>query len=240
MCPKSHSFLIIFSLFILASCTENKEITFSEQAITTPNNAIVDINIPKAEGNSQVAIHINESLKQYVATALQFNQDAKTINSIEKNINNFNTEYTNFKNQFPESAQEWEVQIDGEVMFKSPEVISISLTSYTNTGGAHGILVITFLNFNAQTGELIKNEQLFKNEERFTEFANPYFNDEIAEKKDMYLDTENFVLPQNIGYSEDGLILLYNTYEIAPYTTGITEFVIPFDEANSYLNINGL
>ncbi|WP_159022335.1 DUF3298 and DUF4163 domain-containing protein [Formosa sp. L2A11] len=241
MCSKSHPFFILFGLFILASCTETKDISFSEQSITTPDNTIVDINIPKAEGKNQVALYINESLKQYVATALQFNQDDnKTINSIEENISNFNTEYINFKNQFPESAQEWEAQIDGEVMFKSPELISISLTSYTNTGGAHGTLVITFLNFNAQTGELIKNEQLFKDKDKFTQFANPYFDDEILDKKDMYLDTDNFVLPQNIGYSEDGLILLYNTYEIAPYTTGITEFVIPFDEANSYLNISGL
>lgn len=237
---KSHSFLIVFTLFILASCTPKKEISFSEQNITTATNTIVDINIPKAVGSSKLALHINESLNQYVATALQFNQENKTLSSIEKNIDNFNTEYKNFKKKFPESSQEWEAQIDGELMFKSPEIISISLTTYKNTGGAHGILVITFLNFNAQTGELLTTDKLLKNKEQFTKIANTYFNEEILEKKEMYLDADNFVLPQNIGYSTDGLTLLYNTYEIAPYTTGITEFVIPFSEANSYLKFNGL
>ncbi|MBP1840368.1 DUF3298 and DUF4163 domain-containing protein [Formosa algae] len=240
MCPKSHSFFIIFCLFVLASCTEKKEITFSEQNITTPNNTIVDINIPKAEGGDNVSVLINESLNQFVETALQYNQEEPSQGSISENIDNFNTEYINFKNQFPESVQEWEAQIDGEVMFKSPDIISISLSSYTNTGGAHGVLVITFLNFNAHTGELITTDKLFKNTEEFISFANPYFNEEISEKEDMYMDPENFILPQNIGYSPDGLILLYNTYEIAPYAAGITEFVIPFSEANSYLNINGI
>ncbi|MDW5289107.1 DUF3298 and DUF4163 domain-containing protein [Formosa sp. PL04] len=239
MHPKLHQILVLFCLFILASCTEEKAITFSEESFSTPTNNIVDINIPKAEGESDIAKQINVTLEQRIAAALQFNQEDNTINALEDNINNFNSEYTDFKSQFPESAQEWEAQIDGEVMFQSPEIISISLTCYTNTGGAHGILVISFLNFDAQTGALIDNSQLFKNITEFTQVATPYFNDEIAEKKDMYLDPEKFVLPQNIGYSADGLILLYNTYEIAPYAAGITEFVIPFSVVNSYLKFNG-
>ncbi|MHA7942610.1 DUF3298 and DUF4163 domain-containing protein [Formosa sp. 3Alg 14/1] len=236
---KSHAFLIVFSLFILASCTEKQAISFTEESVTIPNNTIVDINIPKAEGDTKVAVLINKTLKQYVASELAFNPDIETPNTIETSIQNFNSEYTRFKNQFPESAQEWEAQIDGEVMFKSPEIISISLTSYTNTGGAHGSLVISFLNFDGQTGERIKNEELIDNTEHFMQLANPYFDEAISEKKDMYLDSEKFVLPQNIGYSADGLILLYNTYEIAPYTAGITEFVIPFNKANSYLKFHG-
>ena len=55
------------------------------------------------------------------------------------------------------------------------------------------------------------------------------------EDEDVSLDEGTFQLPKNIGYSEDGIILLYNTYEIAPYSTGIIEFVIPFEEVNSLL-----
>ncbi|CDF81069.1 conserved hypothetical protein (DUF4163, DUF3298) [Formosa agariphila KMM 3901] len=223
----------------MASCSEEKTITFSEESITTPENTIVDINIPQAVGDNEVALQINTILKQHVSASLQFNQEDQRINAIEDQINSFNTEYTNFKNQFPESAQEWEAQIDGEVMYETPELISISLTSYTNTGGAHGILVITFLNFNGQTGELIETNKLFDDQDEFYEFAKPYFNEEISNKKDLVVDSESFVLPQNIGYSADGLILLYNTYEIAPYAAGITEFIIPFNDANSYLKFDG-
>ena len=47
-----------------------------------------------------------------------------------------------------------------------------------------------------------------------------------------------FQLPENIGFSDDGLVLLYNAYEIASYNQGYTEFIIPFDDVESYLKIN--
>ena len=47
-----------------------------------------------------------------------------------------------------------------------------------------------------------------------------------------------FQLPKNIGYSDDGLVLLYNVYEVASFEQGYTEFVIPFDEIKSYLKVN--
>jgi hypothetical protein len=46
---------------------------------------------------------------------------------------------------------------------------------------------------------------------------------------------KDFVLPENIGYNEEGLLLLYNTYEIASYAMGITEFTIPYSEINNLL-----
>ena len=46
------------------------------------------------------------------------------------------------------------------------------------------------------------------------------------------------MLPENIGFSDEGVILLYNVYEIAPYSEGITEFTIPFEEVLKYIKIN--
>ena len=46
-----------------------------------------------------------------------------------------------------------------------------------------------------------------------------------------------FQLPENIGYSDDGLVLLYNVYEVASYDQDYIEFVIPFEELGSYLKM---
>ena len=40
-----------------------------------------------------------------------------------------------------------------------------------------------------------------------------------------------------MGFNENGIILLYNVYEIASYVQGVTEFTIPYAEANPYLKI---
>lgn len=104
-------------------------------------------------------------------------------------------------------------------MYQSETVISIALTSYMDTSGAHGNLNISFLNFNAKTGKLIANTDLFNDKKAFFKLAKTYYQNNI-DKKDAVFDSENFVLPANIGYTEDGIILLYNTYEIAAYSAG--------------------
>jgi len=213
-------------------------ITFSEINFTSENNRIVEVNIPLANENGAVTESINSAIKGYVNTALLIGESKNsTVKSIEISIEDFNAANTNFINDFPDSSQEWEAQIDGEIIFKTPDIISVSLTSYINTGGAHGNLNISFLNFNASTGELIENSKLFTDIDAFKTIAKKHFDASVKDKE-LFFDNEDFQFPKNIGYSDDGIILLYNIYEIAPYPTGIIEFSIPFEKAKPYLVFN--
>ena len=96
---------------------------------------------------------------------------------------------------------------------------------------------ISFLNFDGITGKQITNSNLFTDIDAFTEIAQTYFNEAIKET-DILFESDKFELPANIAYTEDGLVLLYNTSEIAPYSTGIIEFAIPFKDIDSYLAFN--
>ena len=89
---------------------------------------------------------INSEINKIVVTALHIGEP-NSIPSIsaEESIISFNKEYQLFKTNFPESAQLWEAQIDGEILYLSPEIICIAITTYINTGGAHGNLNISFL-----------------------------------------------------------------------------------------------
>ncbi|WP_417238394.1 DUF3298 and DUF4163 domain-containing protein [Bizionia sp.] len=232
------SIVLLSLIFLIFSCEdEETKITFSEKNFTTNQNKIVEINIPQAEGIEAVKNNINTSIEAMVSASLNLDEDsvAKSM-SVSESIDKFNSEYASFKSEFPESALEWEAQIDGEIMYQSEAVISIVITNYLNTGGAHGSLVVSFLNFDALTGQLLKNEQLFNDMNAFKTVAEDYFNDQIADKKELYFEPDNFVLPQNIGFNDTGVILLYNSYEVAPYSTGLTEFTIPFDDLVPYLN----
>ncbi len=235
---KNKYLLIACVFYMLFSCKTDVPINFTETNFTSENNQFVEINIPLAQTESDVAKSINTAIKNQVIKALQIGElNNSTAKSVEESIENFNQEFTNFISDFPESAQEWEAQIDGEVIFKAQDIISVSLTAYTNTGGAHGSLNISLLNFDAATGKLIDNNALFSDIEGFKTIAKKHFETSIKDK-DLLLDRETFQLPENIGYSDDGIILLYNTYEIAPYATGIIEFNIPFDDAKPYLVFN--
>lgn len=234
-----NKYLLISCFFhVFFACEKDSKITFSETNLTSEKNRIVEVNIPLANKNNDVAKSINLAIEDYVVTALQIGEpNNSTTKSVEESIEGFNEAYTNFINDFPESAQAWEAQIDGEVIFKTPDIISVSLTAYTNTGGAHGNLNISFLNFDASTGKLIENSKLFTDIEGFIALAKTHFEASVKDE-DVLFDRETFQLPKNIGYSDDGIILLYNTYEIAPYSTGIIELNIPFEESKPYLVFN--
>lgn len=230
-------YFILFTLLFYSNCAEEKELSFSEVNITTNTNNIVEINIPKAIGDADVSEKINTTINNLITTSLEIDEsETNSVKSVEESINAFNKEYETFKSDFPESPLIWESQIDGEVTYQSNTIITIAITNYQNTGGAHGILTVTLLNFDAQTGVLLKNDDLFSDISSFKTLAKDYFVKEISDKKEMYFEPDNFVLPKNIGYNEEGLILLYNSYEIAPYSTGLTDIYIPFEKVNYLLN----
>ncbi|PKQ45876.1 DUF3298 and DUF4163 domain-containing protein [Confluentibacter flavum] len=230
--------LTLLCFLFLFSCNEEPKLVFKESSFTTEKNTLVEVIIPVATGDISIIDNINSIIKTHVIEMLRLDpSEPITIKTIEEGIDTFNDEYNRFKADFPESSQPWEAQIDGEIMCQSTELISISLTSYVNTGGAHGNLTISFLNFDAKTGMPIKSSDLFKNMEDFNALANRYFENTI-EDKDILFDPQSFKLPDNIGLNDEGAVLLYNSYEIAPYSEGIIEFTIPFEKINSLLNFD--
>ena len=52
-----------------------------------------------------------------------------------------------------------------------------------------------------------------------------------------YFFGKDFQLPESIGFSDEGVIILYNPYEIASYSQGIIEFTIPYNEIDANLNL---
>lgn len=230
--------LTLLCFLLIFSCKKELQLVFKESSITTEKNKMVEVLIPVATGDINIIDNINSVVNNHVMEMLRLDP-SEPVNSktIEEGIDAFNDEYNRFKADFPESSQPWEAQIDGEIMYQSPELISMSLTSYLNTGGAHGNLTISFLNFDTKTGKLIKNSDLFKNMADFNALANRYFEDTV-EDKDVLFDPQSFKLPENIGVNDEGVVLLYNAYEIAPYSEGIIEFAIPFENINPLLTFD--
>ncbi|TBN00213.1 DUF4163 domain-containing protein [Hyunsoonleella flava] len=235
----SSRILSFFIILLIFSCKKEEKLTFSEIEITTENNALVRIFIPEATGNTTVSEAINSEIESFIASTLTIGnpEPENTPSSLSEQIDAFNTEFNNFIKDFPASTLTWEAQIDGEVMYQSDVVISIAITSYMNTGGAHGNTAISFLNFDTTSGKQIANEALFTDIKAFKNLAKRFFDAEVTDKTVLF-EPDAFNLPANIGFSEEGVILLYNPYEIAPYATGIIEFTIPFEKAKDYLTFN--
>lgn len=232
----------IIAIFLaISSCDEEvAPLEFKDETINKSEDAAIEINYPRAIGNEEVANKINASLEKAMANEMSLS-DELLLDKIEDATADFSKEYNTFIKDFPESKQKWEMLVDSEVIYQSPEIISISLSTYIDTGGAHGNTHVIFLNFDPKSGEQLSKEEIILDNPAFTELAIKYFKADLATKKND-LDVvdsfygKDFMLPETIGFSDEGVVILYNTYEIAAYSFGITEYVIPFEEVSEYIN----
>lgn len=237
------TYLLFVLPFLIISCNKEVKIGFTEENIETSEHADISINFPKAEGTNDVANRINTTLQNYIVDQTNLSEDSQTSLSIHDAVAKFNYEFNSFKSDFPDSTQKWEAFIDGEVTHRSPELICIAINSYLDTGGAHGNTNVRFFNFNPQTGTSLHTKDLIGNIKGFSEVVEQKLKDEIKTNTDNEsMEDEffgkDFQLPETIGYSDEGIIILYNPYEIASYAQGIVEFTIPFEDVSSFLNVN--
>lgn len=231
--------VLILSLFF--TCGEEIYIDFLEEQIATSEAAEISINFPKAKGNAVVSEAINNTIKNHIVNQTNLSEDSLTNLSIADAVDRFNTEFKNFKTNFPDSAQKWEAFIDGEVTYRSADVICIAINSYLDTGGAHGNTNVKFFNFNPQTGELYSKQELIDNFEGISVLIENKLHENLKSNSgdvtEDFFFGKNFQLPESIGYSDEGLIILYNPYEIASYSQGIIEFTIPYNEVDAFMSI---
>ncbi|MGF1557360.1 DUF3298 and DUF4163 domain-containing protein [Paucihalobacter sp.] len=230
--------LILITVACFYTCKEESSLKFETNVVALSEVSQVEIEYPVAEGNSEAAITINNTISSYIVNSLNFEEGSVADVDVSAAVSKFDQEYTLFKRDFPESAAAWEASIEGEVLYTSPLITTISISSYLYTGGAHGNDYIKLFNFNNANGELLTPEEVLNINSDFMKLAQSYFESEVMKKDENikdYFFGENFKLPENMGLNERGMIMLYNKYEVASYAQGYTEFLIPFKELEPYL-----
>ena len=233
-------FLVVF-LLAFASCKEEITLEFTETAIEKKDPVSIQVIYPKLESYSDVALKINKSVDLTIAKNIAFfeeNTDGLTLNDAISQIEN---RYINFRNDFQDDALPWEITINSEVVYQSSSIITIAVDSYAFTGGAHGNSTITLLNFDPDSGKLYQQTELFSTSIDFMQLVEGSFKSEIKSQnknEEDYFFGQDFKLPENVGFSDEGVIFLYITYELASYAQGITEFTIPYSDISTFLKIS--
>ena len=233
---------LLILLIVLNSCTsEFKPTTFKNTTIDNSFEADISAVFDKATGGSELSEAINANIENSIISTISSPENKSDLKTVLKD---FNSEFVNFKKEFPDDSEPvWELNIETELTYQSEDIITIALSTYEFKGGAHGNDKIKFLNLNAKTGSILKQKDLIKNSTDFKALAKTYFVQSLEiEEEDLKMEDfffgKPFQLPENIGFSEDGLVLLYNIYEVASYDQGYTEFIIPFEDVESYLKLH--
>lgn len=166
--------------------------------------------------------------------------------ALQQRAENFLQEYYATKEEFPEHPP-WLMEKIATVMLNQSGLLSIKFIDYYYMGGAHPVRNIYFYNYDLRQKKKLRLDELIKPEGKVDLLR-------IAEKKfrrtwgipdtstfshyGFEFPEDRFKLNQNFLLGKNGITFLFNSYEIAPYAMGITEFKIPYREIAAIVKNN--
>ena len=241
-----NTILTLSIVLLLLSCGKDEKLAFETKNFSNSNCVDcpeIDIEIPMALDNRKISTTVNSAIREEAISLLTFEEE-KEIVDIPTAISSFNNGYLELLKKFPDETIPWEASIVAVIAYENEDLLTIKMNSYIFTGGAHGYGSTRFLNFDKKSGIELNRKDLFKNHGNFVDFAEKLFreqqnipSDQSINSTGLMFELDEFYLPENIGFTESGLNLLYNPYEIASYADGTIEMVIPYEEIQKFLAV---
>ncbi|WP_373599295.1 DUF3298 and DUF4163 domain-containing protein [Paraclostridium bifermentans] len=224
------SFIMIFisTFLVCASSKDNSCLVITDKKIQSESEFLkVNIKYP--------VLSLKETCKNDVASdnIEKINKDiASTINDFKNNVEVASKEYEKNKDNTGMKYQ-YEAFADYNYIYNKDNIVSIPITMYEFTGGAHGFTTLKSFNYDIKNGVEIKLGDLFSEDCNYTEIINGYIAKEISKDKSIYFTGEEGFKGisdnQNFYIEEDGVVVYFGLYEIAPYSSGIPKFKISWD-----------
>ena len=219
--------VVVISGFIYMSVMsqENKliaqGITISDLVIKEDYEALeVDITIPTVQGLEDKKIE--EEINQ----------------TIQDDILNFKYRIQTESEEYLQEAKKegWEIKkyiaiAYYIVHYQTNDLLSLSIFYYCYTLGAHGCTVQEAYNLNLANGERISLQDIFKEKKDYAKIINREIKRQIKLNPEAYFEEGavfQSISPEQPFYIiEDGIVIYFVLYEIAPYSSGIRYFKIP-------------
>lgn len=140
----------------------------------------------------------------------------------------------------------FEHELHGFSLLNDKILFSYGIIRYVYMGGAHGLSTRNFFNFDLKTGKKISEEEIFTDNynEKLTELIKTRIIEQSLEDStinaisnledsDYWVDA---IKPNgNFYITESSVNYVFNPYEIAPYSLGETEVILPFDRLTGIL-----
>lgn len=251
--------LILISVLI-ASCTkqemETEVFTFDNEYFLTNDTSLGSLKF-HAEIELPVKYHDEEVLKnvnsQIIAKIFGEVFNSYPVDSIlPKYASTLYQEYKKSNEPYlqqiselkgSKSILENEITVQGVAMYLDNKVLSYSYERYAYMGGAHGNSSRLLFNFDLTNARLVNESDLFTDNyiEPLTQLIKQQIVEDNAEMESV-ADLNDFhfyedqIKPNNNFYiTAEGVVYVYNPYDIAPYSTGQTMVLLTFDKLKPIL-----
>jgi len=254
------SLLVLFLLLTAVACQEKGDkytfqyVRFKEtlpyhQGQEHPS-CIFDLNVLKANGTDTLfADAFNFDISEFLFDKRTTDVRGAMITFIDSIINLFkeeNKEEIRFAKEegYEPRDIDYEYVINTEVHYgNNRDIIGHFINMYQYTGGAHGGTFITCRNLRLEDGSVVTLDDYFKPgyedvllpvlEKKLLEYAECSSRDKLDEHG--YFSNEPMFVSPNFEIRQDTIDFIYNQYDIAPYSTGITTLSVANDEIRSIL-----
>lgn len=136
----------------------------------------------------------------------------------------------------------WEQLQSMSVTYNSNYLLCLEYLKYAFTGGAHGMSNISYDIIYLQTGELLTYSDIFK--ENIDDTLSVLLTNQLRKDyhipADLPLSEAGFFVDsiepnRNIYVTGNGIGFLFNSYEIAPYSTGATNIFVEFGQIKNLI-----
>ncbi len=154
------------------------------------------------------------------------------------------TDYQTFLDDFPDYEISWYLFRYIEIIYEDSLLLTMLYQEERYLGGAHPNSFRMFFNLDkTQQKELSLYDIIIPEkaadltryaEKQFRHIRGLNFTGSINAAGFWFVD-DQFSLSDNFIFTEEGLLFYYNPYDIAPYSMGSTELVLPYKEINRFL-----
>lgn len=188
------------------------------------------------------------------------NDDNPKLIKFKQTIDEFVAEHLTFINDTKTMAKEDGEEFTGTIaysLFQKPELLPsvnnlVQVVIYSDVfmGGAHGMPNAEYLIFDMDLqsqiafNDMIKSEKLGDIHALYYDAFKAYLAKEleITKEKDIreYEETWAFKLSENFYLNQEGLVMVYQPYEMGSYAQGFIELTVPYDKLGEILKVQYL
>ncbi len=137
----------------------------------------------------------------------------------------------------------WDKSVTFMVTRNSNNILSLGIRQYAFTGGAHGLQMTRFVNFDLISGSKIRISDVFANENLEALYDSITINlkrkykmPETGNISNLGFFKDKIEIAENFTILHNGLLFWYNPYELAPYSFGNIQIFVSFEQVLHLIN----
>ncbi|MCB0640482.1 MAG: DUF3298 and DUF4163 domain-containing protein, partial [Phaeodactylibacter sp.] len=182
----------------------------------------------------ELAQQINEAIRENILRIIAAVNPMDSVPvSLEAGTELFLADYQRFVSDVPTYKIPWTIETESQVLLNAEQLLSLDVSSFSYTGGAHPNSFTWLYNVQLPGGEPFLLESIILDETAFLNKVENQFKQSRGLEGDADLGEMGFsfgdapfALPENYGFTPEGIYFYYNAYEVGPYVVGPTEFTV--------------